>query len=154
MQMTARGSPPTDRQPTLVRGAFRLAVATALFAAGCGGDAVRVTGRLVQDGQPYAVDLQVAQPDTLAVDFVGTVGGTRYLFPATMKSDGTFSVAGSNKAGIPRGQYKITVLHSGFEGAGGDRFKGRYTAEQTPLTVDITENTDLTIDLGTGTVTK
>jgi hypothetical protein len=133
---------------------FVLVAVAALLCAGCGSDTVRVTGRLVKDGRPYAVNVQPPEPDTVAVDFLGTVGDRKFLFPATMQSDGSFAVAGSNGKGIPRGQYRITVLHSGFEGAGGDRFKGRYTAEKTPLTVDITESTSLTIDLGAGTVTR
>jgi hypothetical protein len=143
-----------SRRPLFRPGAVVLVCAAALLGAGCGSDTVRVTGRLVKDGQPYTANVQGAQPDTLAVDFLATIGDRKYLFPATMQSDGTFAVAGSDGKGIPRGKYRITVLHSGFEGAGGDRFKGRYTAEKTPLTVDITESTALTIDLGAGTVTK
>lgn len=131
-----------------------LITANLLLSAGCGSDTVRVTGRLLKNGQPYRVNLQAAEPDTLAVDFHGTLEDRKFLFAATMQSDGTFAVAGSDGKGIPRGQYRISVLHSGFEGAGGDKFKGRYAAEKTPLTVAITESTALTIDVGTGTVSK
>jgi hypothetical protein len=138
----------------LSRSAAALTAAAALFAAGCGGDTVRVSGRLVKDGKPYTAMLDGNEPETFSVDFVGTVNGAKMLFPATIKSDGTFTVGGSNKAGIPRGEYRITVLHSGFLGAGGDRLKTRFAADKTPLVVEITENTSLTIDLGAGTVAK
>jgi hypothetical protein len=126
----------------------------ALFLAGCGGNTVRVTGRLVKDGQPFTVRLTGAEPDTLAVDFHGTADGAKVAFAATVAEDGTFTVPGAERKGIPRGQYRIAVLHSGFLGAGGDRFKTRYASDKTPLAVEITENATLTIDLGAGTVTK
>ncbi len=148
--VSALGSrwPPTLSQPWIV------AAFVVLLISGCGGDTVSVTGRLLQDGKPYTANLQGSEPDTFAVDFIGTLSGTAYLFAATLKEDGTFSVGGSDGRGIPRGQYKITVLHSGFMGAGGDRLKSRYSADTTPLSVDITDSTSLTIDLGAGTVTK
>jgi hypothetical protein len=92
--------------------------------------------------------------DILAVDFRANVGERKFLLAATTQSDGTFSVGGSDGKGIPRGQYRITVLHAGPEGHGGDKFKGHYAAEKTPLIVDITESTSLTVDLGARTVTK
>jgi hypothetical protein len=115
-----------------------------LLLAGCG----------VKDGQPFTARLTGAEPDTLAVDFHGTANGAKVAFAATVAEDGTFTVPGADRKGIPRGQYRIAVLHSGFLGAGGDRFKARFASDKTPLAVEITENTTLTIDLGAGTVTK
>jgi hypothetical protein len=113
---------------------------------------VRVSGRLERDGKPYTAKLEEREPETFAVDFVGVVGGARRVYSATLKADGTFTVPGSDGGGIPPGQYRITVLHSGFLGAGGDRLRGRFAADNTPLVVDIERNTILVIDLGTGTV--
>jgi len=133
-----------------------LVFALALLSSGCGGgrDVVRVTGQLVKDGKPYGAKLDGAQPETFAVDFVGTVKDANVIFPATINADGSFRVGGSDGRGIPRGHYRITVLHSGFVGAGGDRLQSRYSAEETPLVVDLNENAKLTIDLGAGNVTK
>jgi hypothetical protein len=130
--------------------------AFALFLAGCsrGGDTVRVSGQLVKDGKPYTAKLEGKEPETFAVDFVGTVNDRPYVFAATIDASGMFRVDGPDRRGIPRGQYKITVVHSGYMGAGGDRFGARYSAEKTPLAVDLTENTRLTIDVGAGTVQK
>jgi hypothetical protein len=125
-----------------------------LLAAGCAGDTVPVTGRLVKDGQPYVARLGGPEPETFAVDFVGEVGGARMVFAAAVNPDGTFSVGGSHGRGVPRGRYRITVLHSGFLGAGGDRLKARFSGDATPLAVDVTDATALTIDVGTGAVTK
>ena len=63
-------------------------------------------------------------------------------------------LGGTDGRGIPRGQYKIAVIHSGFQGAGGDRFGARFAEEKTPLVVDLTQNARLTVDVGAGTVTK
>jgi len=126
-----------------------------LLAAGCGGgDTVRITGQLMKDGKPYTAHLEGKEPETFAVDFVGTINDRKYLFPATIASDGSFRVDGSDGRGIPKGQYRISVLHSGFMGAGGDRLQTRFAAEKTPFSVDVKQNTKLTIDLGAGTVTN
>jgi hypothetical protein len=124
-----------------------------LAAGGCGGDAVRVSGKLVKDGKPYTARLDGPEPETLSIDFVGGPGGN-LLLAASVSADGTFTVPGPTGRGVPRGTYKITVLHSGFLGAGGDRFRGRFAADKTPLSIDITEPANLVIDLGTGTVTR
>jgi hypothetical protein len=115
---------------------------------------VRVTGQLVKDGKPYTAKLDGPEPETFAVDFVGTVNGTRFVFPATISAGGAFRVDGSEGSGIPRGQYRITVLHSGFLGAGGDRLQARFAGDKTPLIVDLKENANLTIDLAAGTATN
>jgi len=127
-----------------------------LSSLGCsrGGDTVRVTGQLLKDGKPYTANLSGKEPDTFAVDFVGTRKDHNYLYNATINSDGSFRVNGADGRGIPRGSYKITVLHSGFLGAGGDRLGTRYAVEKTPLAVDLSKNAKLTIDLGTGTVSE
>jgi hypothetical protein len=132
-----------------------ITIALSLFVTGCGtGNNVRVTGQLVKDGKPYTAKLDGAEPETFAVDFATTVENAKFLFPATISADGNFRVDGPEGSGIPRGPYRITVLHSGFLGAGGDRLKARFAGDKTPLTVDVTENTNLTIDLGAGTATK
>jgi hypothetical protein len=132
---------------------FPLAV---LSVAGCnrGGDVVRVSGQLVKDGKPYGANLGGKEPETFVVDFVGTIKERPYRFAATIKPDGSFKVGGSDGSGIPRGQYKIAVIHSGFLGAGGDRFNARFAEEKTPLEVDVAKATSLTIDLGAGTVAQ
>jgi hypothetical protein len=138
---------------------MRIATISILFLAalaGCGGsgNTVRVSGQLVKDGKPYTANLSGKEPDTFAVDFVGTVDGNSYVFPATITPGGKFSVDGPERRGIPRGQYTVAVLHSGYMGAGGDRFAARFAAEKSPLVVDVNENLSLTVDLGSGTVER
>src|SRR5262245_51588278 len=141
----------TSKQ-TMGRVILVAAVVATLTGCGGSGNTVRVSGQLIKDGKPYTADLSGKEPETFAVDFVGTVDGNLYVFPATINSSGAFSVDGPDRQGIPRGQYKVAVLHSGYMGAGGDRFGARFAAEKTPLAVDVKENAKLTIDLGAGTV--
>jgi hypothetical protein len=124
--------------------------------AGCNrsGDSVRVTGQLMKDGKPYTANLGGKEPDMFAVDFVGTRKDHNYRYNATINSDGSFRVDGADRRGIPKGPYKITVLHSGFLGAGGDRLNTRFAEEKTPLAIDLTKPAKLTIDLGAGTVSE
>jgi hypothetical protein len=133
-----------------------VAVGAPLLFAGCGGgsDTIRVSGQLLKDGKPYTARLQGNEPETFAVDFVGTVKDRQYVFPATITEGGSFRVDGADRRGIPRGRYKVTVLHSGFLGAGGDRLQSRFSADKTPLVIDLSENAKLTIDLGAGMVTN
>lgn len=129
-------------------------VAAAFVFSGCGGggDAVKVSGQLVKDGKPYVANLSGKEPETFVVDLVGTIKERPYRFAATVDAGGAFRVGGTDGYGIPKGQYKIAVTHAGFLGAGGDRFNARFAEEKTPLVVDVTKNTRLTIDLGAGTV--
>jgi len=131
-------------------------VVAAIILVGCsgGGDTVRVSGQLMKDGKPYGANLSGKEPETFVVDFVGTVKERAYRFAATIDANGSFRIGGTDGYGIPRGQYKIAVIHSGFMGAGGDRLGARFAEEKTPLVVDVTQNTRVTIDLGAGTVTK
>src|SRR4051812_45763462 len=73
-------------------------LALLLFLAGCGGNTVRVQGRLVKDGQPFAANLSGDQPDTLAIDFLGEDGGRKTIYSASVNPDGSFSVDGDRKA--------------------------------------------------------
>ena|SRR5437868_15543765 len=135
---------------------LQLVIITTAVLCGCsgGGDTVRVSGQLVKDGKPYGANLSGKQPETFVVDFVGIIKERPYRFAATIDGGGSFRVGGTDGRGIPRGQYKIAVIHSGFQGAGGDRFGARFAEEKTPLVVDLTQNARLTVDVGAGTVTK
>jgi len=146
---------PTDevRVSRLVRRLLLVLAVAVIFGCGQSRDTVRVNGQLVKDGNPYTANLSGKEPETFVVDFVGTVKERSYRFAATIDPSGSFRVAGTDGRGIPRGQYKIAVLHSGFLGAGGDRFGARFAEEKTPLVVDLKENARLTIDVGAGTVT-
>ena len=89
------------------------------------------------------------------MDFAGsTPQGDKVLYAANLSADGSFRVDGPDGRGIPKGTYRIAVLHSGFLGAGGDRFKARFSSDKTPLSVDLTQNANLTIDVGAGTVSQ
>src|SRR3954454_9770118 len=127
-----------------------------IVAVGCsrGGNTVRVTGQLMKDGKPFAAKLDGNEPETLAIDFLGTVNEVKANFPATVSANGAFHVDGPSGNGIPPGNYRICVIYSGFQGAGGDRFDTRFTPDKTPLAVEVQKSTKLTIDLTAGTVSE
>jgi hypothetical protein len=127
-----------------------------LLMAGCGrrGNTVRVTGQLVKDGKPFAAKLDGKEPETLAIDFLGAVNEVKVNFPATVSANGAFDVDGPSGNGIPPGKYRICVIYSGFQGAGGDRFDTRFSPDKTPLAVEVQKSTRLTIDLTAGTVSE
>ena len=147
---------PNGFRPLGIEKSLVILVVIGLLGGGCGrsGDTVRVSGQLMKDGKPYTANLSGKEPETFAVDFVGTVNGDSFVFPATIAPSGAFHVDGSDGRGIPRGEYKIAVLHAGYMGAGGDRLGARFAAEKTPLVVKVSENAKLTVDLGAGTVGK
>jgi hypothetical protein len=138
----------------VIRQSLALVAAAVLLGCSGGGDTVRVSGQLMKDGKPYGANLSGKEPETFVVDFVGTVKERAYRFAGTIDANGSFRVGGTDGRGIPRGQYKIAVIHSGFQGAGGDRFGARFAEEKTPLAVDLKQNVHLTIDVGAGTVTQ
>src|SRR5205807_5247927 len=86
-----------------------------VFLVGCGksSSTVRVTGQLLKDGKSYGARLSGPEPETFVVDFVGNQNGHQYRFPANITSTGSFRVDGAEGRGIPPGQYKINVVHSG-----------------------------------------
>src|SRR5687768_4781639 len=116
------------RQGTETMRVGMLVIAALMVVGGCGGSGgtVRVSGQLMKDGKPYTANLSGKEPETFAVDFVGTVDGDSFVFPATITPSGAFHVDGAERRGIPRGEYKIAVLHSGYMGAGGDRLGARF----------------------------
>jgi hypothetical protein len=92
--------------------AFRLASASfliccLLFLAGCsGGDGPRVklSGTVVKDGAP----IQVKSGDMLNISFQSKAGDSA-VHPATLAADGSFTVDGPGKKGIPPGKYTLII---------------------------------------------
>jgi hypothetical protein len=130
------------------RSARRLALISALLLlglTGCGGNAVRVTGRVVENGQPY-------RPGKAAqVELTFFSADPPLAFLAFLNADGTFAAEGADGKGLPPGTYKVAL-----SSPGGSVFRGQFTRENTPLTVELAPNStvDLTIDVGKKTLTR
>lgn len=69
-------------------------------------------------------------------------------FPATVKDDGTFRVPGNKNKGIPPGKYRI-ALHKGAFGSP-DELKKAFTAEKSPLSVEIPAAKSVRVDADVG----
>jgi hypothetical protein len=118
--------------------------------AGCGGNLVRVTGQVVQDGEPY----RLADGETIQIDFSTADGGYPPLaLAAFVKKDGTFAVDmndGSGK-GLPPGRYKIRLDREGTS----LKKKPSDKLFKEPYVLEVGKGTSphLIVDLARGTVT-
>lgn len=143
-----------------------LSVGLAL-ALGCGGSGGRdgdltiVKGKLVEKGNPFALDASkvplpkgalgrppgVTASGALQITFIS--GETKEQFPATANADaGTFEVRGVDGKGIKPGRYKIAV--TGRLGTGPDSpdyFKGQFSAEKTQILRDVKAGEEVVIDI-------
>jgi hypothetical protein len=120
-----------------------------LVLSGCGGILVRVTGQVVESGQPRRLE----PGESVQVEFV-TVGNSPRplslgIFP---NRDGTFSADQNDGtgAGIPPGQYKVRLNHEGTSVK--TKVAGKLFKESYPLEVVPGKAVHLTIDLTAGAI--
>ncbi len=129
-----------------------------LLTVGCLGsdEGVKFKGVIQVNGRPY----HFAPNEELQVSFlpIDTSQAHARIAAATIdKSNSTFQVNGPTNEGLPPGMYKITIasLILGKNGTG-DRFRGAFDAQHTPLTCNITEDEgqSFVIDVARRSVTK
>lgn len=108
--------------------------------AGCGPDQARITGRVVENGQPVEVQGQAAL--VFYPDAGGKPGDRAY--PAGLNPDGTFELVASGGS-LPPGVYLVSLEVNGPKtNAGIGRFKDQYKLARWELKPG---QNDLTIDL-------
>jgi len=119
---------------------------------GCGKSGpktVRVTGRILLNGQPLAVTPTEAQLGAVQLRFIelgadGAPSGPSYSGNA--KPDGSFNVPGIGGRGLPPGDYRIAVYQ--YDPYPEDKLGGRFSDERSKIVRRIEADTDLgTIDL-------
>jgi hypothetical protein len=150
-----------------------LLVALALACFGCGNsNAIKVTGKLLQAGQPYVPPAGQRVVVTLYVVDVKDASGKRipaqepfhgYYDP----KDGTFVVPGPDGHGIPPGKYRISIFqgltregeskvlpdHKGTsrKAPGNNRetdfFEGLFGPTTSPIVREVTQGAELIVDL-------
>ena len=131
---------------------FTVLVALSAIAIGCGpakigNDGVTVRGKVVKAGLP----LEVPRRDI----GLGSVPMTLIPEDASLEShsflvaeDGSFELVGADQ-GIAPGKYKVAVLQQN-EGPGSDLLNGKFSAETTPITIDVpADKVGGELDLGT-----
>jgi hypothetical protein len=107
-----------------------------------------VSGRVLEDGKPYAptdemVALQFARVDS------------SMKLSVSVQKDGSFVVYGPSEKGVPPGKYKVGY----YSEVEGDKSRKRIKdlpADKSPLELDLAagKSVSLTIDLVRGTMTK
>jgi hypothetical protein len=123
--------------------------AVALLSAGCSRTHARVSGRVVEDGQPY-------QHTGEMVQVVMTCDNPSQAVTATVQNDGTFKFYGTEGKGLLAGKYKIG-LESDVESVPGVKKRVRnVSAAKSPMEIDLAggEAVTLTIDLIKHTVSR
>ena len=136
---------------SLSKGSLCLPAVALLVLSGCGGSLVRVTGQVVENGQPRRLE----SGESIQVEFV-TVGNSPRplslgIFP---NRDGAFSADRNDGtgAGIPPGQYKVRLNHEGTSVK--TKVPGKLFKESYSLDVMPGKAVHLTIDLTAGTITE
>jgi hypothetical protein len=91
------------------RAASRLIFAVGLvLAVGCGTPRFKVVGTIAKGGQP----LTVREKGMIQIIFhplQTDEAGKKHTYPASVKADGTFEVAGKDGTGITAGRYRVEV---------------------------------------------
>ncbi|MFO0881468.1 MAG: hypothetical protein U0840_29560 [Gemmataceae bacterium] len=133
--------------PLFFRSLLLLVLVTALCslpACQSGVSKVKVTGKLTKGGKPLEVKAMVGKV-VLMLEPVDAKGGEEY---AVLQADGSFTVPGPDKRGIPPGKYRLVIQQFDEFGRTPDKLGGAYERGKSPLIRDITpQSAFLEIDL-------
>ena len=126
-------------------------VSLALTLPGCTSGPPRVTGvhgRLLDKGQPLQIPQGLPPGDPgVRVTFypMDEKAGTEAQ-QAVVNPDGTFTVPGNDRKGIPPGKYRIGVALGAFGTP--DKLKGAFGEKNSPIVRDVTGAEEIVIDVG------
>jgi len=114
-----------------------------LAASGCGGGGSKVTGKVVNNGQPFSL----SDKGLIQLLFIPEGHDQGQQFPAsTNKPDGSFEVAGPEGKGLPPGKYRISVqVFDPYPTT--DKLDGKFLKEKSPIVKDISGSQSITIDV-------
>ncbi len=121
-------------------------LAVALMVAGCGSsDLMRVTGKVLKDGQPFTVaEGQWLQVHLFPIE-AGAANPNIYL--ANIDKDGSFEFPGGEGQGVPKGKYKVTAKLVTYKDRDTDLLKKRFNEENSKIIADANGSTSVTLDL-------
>jgi len=129
-----------------------LAVLALFAAAGCGGNIVRVTGQIVENGQPTGLQTgECIQVDLVTVD---SAGGLPLSIMTFVQKDGRFAADQNDGSGrgLPPGKYAVRLNRETTavkKTINGKLFKDKHVVE-----VAAGRPVHLTIDVSTGDITQ
>ncbi len=128
------------------------ACAAFLFLGCLGPKGVKVTGKIVENGQAYTTP----QGGTLSLSFKGGEGDKEMIYPATISPDGSFVAAGEKNAGVPPGKYKVAISFTGGSDpdslAKAEQYNGKFAALNGQEIQIEDPAKPITIDVGAGTI--
>jgi len=123
---------------------FVVMLAGLLLTAGCEGNKVKPNGKVVRGGQPFT--LSDKGVFVIAFTAVDEKSPNAPMYNAETKPDGTFTIIGPERKGIPPGKYKAIV--QAFDPyPTKDLLAGKYTAGTTQLVVDVGKD-EVVLDVG------
>lgn len=142
-----------------------LVVMVCFAVVGCpGGEGrrVMVTGKIVKDGTPLALEGSDFQEGAAYVevtfyelDDAGAIATDGRAYSAKAKTDGTFAVTGDEGQGIPVGKYRVALRQSRSSAsyspkvqAQGGLWEGNFDASNSPFTFDIQNEKEVVLDVG------
>lgn len=145
----------------VIRVAVVLAVGVALAGCGVGGPRrVIVKGRVVEGGKPLELKGDQFKAGALRVevtfyplDNAGKVDQSKKSYGVGVGEDGSFTLDGEDRKGIPVGKYKVALrftdpMYRTPKGQG-DRWEGKFALDKSPFTFDIQDaSKEIVIDIG------
>ncbi len=121
-------------------------LAAVTLVSGCGSsDAVRVTGKVIKDGQPYPV----AAGQWLQLFPVEADSEKTGIYLANLDKDGFFEFPGKEGNGVPPGKYKLTAKLVTYKNRDKDLLNSTFNELNTQVVRDVTGPTSITLDLST-----
>ncbi len=129
---------------------------------GMGAKKVKVTGKIVKNGQPLTLQGPEYEEGGAGIDVTftpvdasGNVDKERQAFSTRADANGTFVMDGDG-SGIPAGKYKVSLVHEAGamemmqrgDASGGDLFGGKFSLQNTPFVFDIQNDQEITLDVG------
>jgi len=124
-----------------------LAMLSCTVFAGCGGGGsgapvtgVKATGKLLDGGQPAKLADYQDGYVYYEVTFVPTAGGAGMV--RAVGEDGSFDITG-----VEAGSYKVGVAKIVTGAEVTDEWQGKYAADKSPVTVQVEEGKEVTVDL-------
>jgi hypothetical protein len=129
--------------------------------AGCGGGEklVKVTGKVVQDGQPIIIEdyeegVQCLNVAFIPLDEQGNRKAGARSYSEDCQEDGSFEILGDMGDGIPPGKYRVAVSRVSKAGeeedeedGEADLWKGKFGIKNSPFVFDINGSHDVEIDI-------
>jgi hypothetical protein len=115
-----------------------------LFALGCGERRFNTKGRIILDGEPFVTK----ENESVRIFFLpmDESGAAKESYAAEYNGvEGTFTVVGKDRKGLPPGKYRISIQ---LYARGGDLFKNRLAGLKSPFTCEVADaKTEVTVDL-------